>query len=546
MAIISKDIKVNVPGNNNVAVDQDRRIVTCVKVSYNVTKGCNEYKRRVIGHLAEGDDTMMYPTQNYKLLFPEEWEKETGEKPRPLFKCIGMYSLVKAIDNKDNIISLVQAAFGEANANKILDAAICSLPGEMKIEEQVLFNDKICSEAEYALLFQEGIADGEVFSFKEKWLGKCRESGVSEAWIVLGSTDNVIYSYTVSSTGMPLTFDLLETTRPDLVDIQKTIAFLGTHDVKVAGIFLDAAICDKELLDSFEENNLGYMITRIESLEEYKKMVENHGRQIRMAYQGYIPGTGLLAIQEPVNAFDVNKENYMTIFYDYTSALESLGRYMDELDKLPSDERPSLEEQQRALDFMGMKGVVTSASMRPKEINDICLANECFKYPLGATAYGNSIQSLQSQMLVSFVGAIIQYEAKLASRQADMSYEDLIEELNDLVIMDNEGIYVNVQRNIDKLLPSLAYFGVDESLFQEAVRYENTKYFIVHEKDSFAKERLNKPGVPKGTKRSDFNKDGTPRKKPGVKPGTKRSDTNKDGSMRRKPGPKPRQTEQQG
>ena len=46
-------------------------------------------------------------------------------------------------------------------------------------------------------------------------------------------------------------------------------------------------------------------------------------------------------------------------------------------------------------------------------------------------------------------------------------------------------------------------------------------------------------GVAKGTKRPDFNKDGTPRKKPGTKPGTKLGKYNKDGSVRKKPGPKP-------
>ena len=46
-------------------------------------------------------------------------------------------------------------------------------------------------------------------------------------------------------------------------------------------------------------------------------------------------------------------------------------------------------------------------------------------------------------------------------------------------------------------------------------------------------------GVPRGSKRPDINKDGTPRKKPGTKPGTKLGKYNKDGSLRKKPGPKP-------
>ena len=49
-----------------------------------------------------------------------------------------------------------------------------------------------------------------------------------------------------------------------------------------------------------------------------------------------------------------------------------------------------------------------------------------------------------------------------------------------------------------------------------------------------------KPGVAKGTKRPDFNLDGSPRKKPGVAKGTKRPDFNLDGSPRKKPGRKPK------
>ena len=49
-----------------------------------------------------------------------------------------------------------------------------------------------------------------------------------------------------------------------------------------------------------------------------------------------------------------------------------------------------------------------------------------------------------------------------------------------------------------------------------------------------------KRGVKPGTKRGDFNKDGTPRKKPGVQAGTKRSLYKNDGTLRQKPGPKPK------
>ena len=49
-----------------------------------------------------------------------------------------------------------------------------------------------------------------------------------------------------------------------------------------------------------------------------------------------------------------------------------------------------------------------------------------------------------------------------------------------------------------------------------------------------------KRGVKPGTKRGDFNKDGTQRKKPGVQVGTKRNLYKNDGTLRQKPGPKPR------
>jgi hypothetical protein len=46
--------------------------------------------------------------------------------------------------------------------------------------------------------------------------------------------------------------------------------------------------------------------------------------------------------------------------------------------------------------------------------------------------------------------------------------------------------------------------------------------------------------VKPGTKRGEFNKDGSPRQKPGVPAGTKRGDYKLNGEPRAKPGPKPK------
>ena len=117
------------------------------------------------------------------------------------------------------------------------------------------------------------------------------------------------------------------------------------------------------------------------------------------------------------------------------------------------------------------------------------------------------------------------------------------------------------------------YYGHEVSSRYRKTRIHSKKPSV--ELDEDFNPKPSKRGVPVGTKRPDINKDGTPRKKPGPKPkqgaspsktdninldstankeddlatkkrgvpkGTKRGEFNKDGSRRQKPGPKPKKS----
>ena len=113
-----------------------------------------------------------------------------------------------------------------------------------------------------------------------------------------------------------------------------------------------------------------------------------------------------------------------------------------------------------------------------------------------------------------------------------------------------------IKARVDYFIPGTNLFGVQRPI-QLSVSYENdrlagrvptprhrktgpTKGVPRKEKGPDGNPIPKKGGVEKGTKRSDVNKDGRPRKKPGVPVGTKRGEFKKDGTPRKKPGPKPK------
>lgn len=169
--------------------------------------------------------------------------------------------------------------------------------------------------------------------------------------------------------------------------------------------------------------------------------------------------------------------------------------------------------------------------------------------------------SVRAKFAVGFIASILRFEIEKAAKTVDRDANQIIQDLEKLEIQKVNDVYTCAHIENARVKKFFRSLDADaEALIDESVKFENDRLAgripaprrrkTGPKKGSHHKQYdengnviPKESGVKTGTKRSDTNKDGTPRKKPGVQPGTKRGTYNKDGSLRKKPGPKPKSAE---
>ena len=203
--------------------------------------------------------------------------------------------------------------------------------------------------------------------------------------------------------------------------------------------------------------------------------------------------------------------------------------------------------------------------------------------------------SLYAKFALGFIATIIRYQFQCYARGISRNTSDIIRELNLISAIKINDVYTHSHTENERQLNFFNFFDCDESLIDECIKEENNriagrlptprhrktgvkpgkkttnaKYSKQEQKtdannesdivksdnqdtankiDSVSQPEISqetlgnksepkKRGVKPGTKRGDFNKDGSPRKKPGVPQGTHRGEFKKNGDLRQKPGPK--------
>ena len=215
--------------------------------------------------------------------------------------------------------------------------------------------------------------------------------------------------------------------------------------------------------------------------------------------------------------------------------------------------------------------------MTPQEVHRLYQARNSSEteYMIVKTQLGygkiriHATRGVQSKFLIGFIASCIRYELQKAAEYVNRTTNDVIQEVNMLSMTKVNDSYVPIQGIVGRQSTILEKLGSSIDILAQIAKDENDRLAGRHpaprhrktepEKSSTSKKASTtstktptpaktsvddsnpkKPGVKRGTKRSDTNKDGSPRKKPGIPKGTKRSEFNKDGNPRKKPGPKPK------
>ena len=92
---VYRNLQVDIP-KERVTIEKQKNgkpalIKYVIEAPYNREKGYPEPKRTTIGHQCPNSRTKMYPTSQYKKIFPKKWEDLTKEKAASAVKDRSVY-----------------------------------------------------------------------------------------------------------------------------------------------------------------------------------------------------------------------------------------------------------------------------------------------------------------------------------------------------------------------------------------------------------------------------------------------------------------------
>ena len=602
--------------------EKDHVAVSLVtNTKYNQQKGYSTSSCVTIGRVCDSDTGKMHPSDKYKLSYPDEWEKATGEKVQPIEKNLGMYVGVKSICDTTGLRGIMDGVFGESNASSLLDYCMYSILEqtdstigfESAMDDRVLFCNKAMSDSYYSQLFEHGISRGNVLDFKTRWARKCKEDGIKEVWLCIdGSNDDcqsegvslaehghaksrknigiVSFSYAVTTDGKPVTFEVYRGGLVDSKAMKAMIDFLDACGIKLKGVILDRGYCDSNAITYLRGHGIAYLIMIKGSPQGYIDTEEGCSKKIKMNTEYLVDGTCLFAAQKEVRLFhDLEWDDTVTLFFDYQNGSDRItallkntyaerARLKAALSKgNKAVPKKSLEDiikvdpegggvaidrkaLQNEIDKKGLYGIVCSEKIPPGEIHSLYSSrNESevqyriMKTELGyGTARVHLTTGVLSKFCCSFIASIIRYYIEDASKIISRTPKETIRELDLIVARNLNGNWIHSEIENNRELRIIEHLSKEDdankyvsNLVDELNKQGKPQNFR-HKKPGPKKathkaksiKAKGKPGPKPGFKRTDTNKDGSPRQKPGPKVGFKHGEHNRDGSLRQKPGPK--------
>ena len=388
-------------------------------------------KRTTIGYVCPDDTKCMYPTDKYPTLFPAAWEEAFHEKPKPIIKKMGLYTLTQAVNMKIGIIDVLETSIGRPRTNSILDFAMYSIlchsnvaaSFENRMSNQVLFSGTPYSDSYYSELFEKKLPREDIDSFKTAWVKQCHQDGVDDVWLCIdGSNDDceskgvelaekghpksgknvniVSFTYAVAPNGRPITFDVYRGGLVDSRELKKMITFLKSCGMGIKGVILDRGYCSAKAIQYLDQEKIAYIIMVKGQPQGFVDTVEEYAQKIKMNVDWLIEGTYLFGVQKKCMLFDTyEKEDFITLFYDFRNANDRIEKLLKNIygerdrliGKIAKGEDASVADKykayldvvadekgkhvvlirdtlQKAIDGKGLYSIVSSAEMTPAEV----------------------------------------------------------------------------------------------------------------------------------------------------------------------------------
>ena len=598
---VRRDIVVPIPSVNHITRERRRDGSTTVKyvleAPYDRELGYTKPRRVTIGHVVPGSLTEMHPTDGYREVFPDEWERATGEEVPPALKRVGMRVALEAVLDSTGMRGCLAGAFGAPAADAVLDYAMnavihhtdaaCSV--ESGLADQLPFSGEARDDSFYSRLFAEGMGGDGIVALKREWAKRCAGLGVEEVWLCIdGSNDDckcegveiaerghaksrkavkiVSFTYAVTEDGLPVTFEEYRGGLVDAKAMRRIIDFLIECGIRLRGVALDRGYCDGNVIKYLRDNGIPYVIMVKGTPEGLREAREKYGKKIRYNAEYLVEGTQLFAAQQEVRLFKGSKAtDHLTLFYDHRNASDRVAALLkntrEDMDAVASalaagKVDPAVPKRSKGvlsvadgevtrnraalqpmIDEKGLYGIVSSEDMPASRVHGLYVARSGSEkqYALLKTQLGFGTVRVRLDASVH-AKACCAFVACVLRHMLEVAARAVGSDANRMIREMNliEAVSVN---------GTYAHAHSENERQKAFLRALGTTEARIDEVVRAENDRLagrvrqprhHKTGPKRGSRAAPAE-----RGKPGPKPGFKRGDTNMDGSPRKKPGPKP-------
>lgn len=313
--------------------------------------GGGKNKKIDIGRYARKEDNMFYPNENFRVYFPELWEKHYGEADKLRYNLgIGLYAAVLAAGHKTGVYSCVYEALGPLYGNAIMDYAMYSIKERSNVAylfkpcmaDSVIFSKDRNDDDWLSDVFTNKITDEMISDFRVRWILKCKEKGITKVWIAIdGSNSNhesttsnlgrkgkpksgenvpiVGYIWAIAEDGTPITFFMNPGDTVDSKAFMEICILMKSYGMEIAGIIIDKGFLTHNVLTLIKESGYDYVVNLKEDNHAHEVMYERFSQTIFMNIDYLVKEGGLFGISspEPIKLFtSYDDEAYVALYYD--------------------------------------------------------------------------------------------------------------------------------------------------------------------------------------------------------------------------------------
>ena len=488
-------------------------------------------RRMVIGHATS--ETTMHPNDNYRYYFPNLWEENYGESEKHEHSLrSGMYALSLGIGYKTGLYEDLQSAYGPMYANFLMDYAMYSMlersdvamDFRSRMKDSVLFSKEAKSDAWISDFFSYKLTESMNDEFHSKWLDRCRQNGITDAWLCIdgsnndceakccdlaqpghaksGSSGNIVsYMYAVTDDGLPLTYIVYNGGKNDSTAFQKLAVVLSDHDIRVKGVIVDRGFCTKAVVERLNQKGYPFVMMLTSNTTAYGEMIRSHAEDIRWKVRYASNKKSLFGISEKRRIFqEYPEEAHITLFYDGLNGAQRAARLIEkvvnERDKLekaaarrkvaavPESVRKYLgvkkdgaeirvichyDQWQADVDSKGFCAMASSMELTSGELDRIYHLRDASEtqYAILKTQLGYDVtrshttEGIQNRFAACFVAAIIRSEIMKSCRGISNETSVMMRELDGIrLLLSQNGTYQAVHDESGKSKALLYEYGI--------------------------------------------------------------------------------------